>query len=54
MYRMNLATWRHDPAVRARHGDDELDEVDAGLATVVASGDGHVTWQLRQTALEIT
>ena len=34
MYRMNLATWRHDPVVRARHDDAELDAVDAGLAAL--------------------
>jgi trans-aconitate 2-methyltransferase len=53
MYRMNLATWRHDPVVRARHDDAELDAVDALLAVLTAEGDGVVTWQLRQMALEV-
>jgi trans-aconitate 2-methyltransferase len=53
MFRMNLATWRNDPSVRAVRAATDIDHLDAELARLAERGvDGSATWRLRQVAIE--
>jgi len=55
MFRLNLATLRHDKAVRSRYRDDELDAIAATLAARShADETGAITWRIRQLVLKRT
>ena len=51
MFRLNLASLRHDPWVRDHHRPDDLDRLDRALGSAASAGGDPVTWHVRQLVL---
>ena len=49
MFLMNLRVWRNEPFVREIYGEETLDDLESGLATLAQSrSSGEIVWGLRQ------
>ena len=55
MFLMNLRVWRDEPFVREIYGEETLDDLESGLATLAESGSsGEIVWGLRQLVYATT